>query len=338
MSKLRTAVSGMAAKPFAKYFPGVLFSVTIGLAASFVSSAYGGPTVLFALLLGMAFNFISAESRLAPGIAFSSRSILRIGVAALGARITVEQVLSLGWSMLVGVATTVAVTILFGLLAARFLRLKRQLGVLTAGAVAICGASAAVAIAAVLPRHEAHERDTVFTIIAVTTLSTVAMVLYPLVGHVFHLSQAETGVFLGGTIHDVAQVVGAGYSVSPETGDVATIIKLLRVALLVPVVLSISLMSRQVQAGASSERPALIPGFLVAFVSIVALNSLHLVPLGVQSALSDLSRWCIVIAIAALGAKTSLGALAQVGPRAMALIVAETVFIALLVLALVHLA
>jgi uncharacterized integral membrane protein (TIGR00698 family) len=324
-------------KKVAEYFPGVLFSVTIGMAATFVSGAYGGPTVLFALLLGMAFNFISAESRLAPGVAFSSRSILRIGVAALGARITAEQVLGLGWSTLVGVAAAVGLTIVFGTIASGLLGLKRQFGVLTAGAVAICGASAAAAIAAVLPRHEMHERDTVFTIIAVTTLSTVAMVLYPVVGHLFHFTNAQSGVFLGGTIHDVAQVVGAGYSVSPETGDIATIIKLLRVALLVPAVLSISILSRQVEGAPSAKRPPLIPVFLVAFIGIVILNSLHLVPSVLQSALSDISRWCIVIAIAALGAKTSLAALAQVGHRAMALMVAETAFIAFFVLVMVHL-
>jgi uncharacterized membrane protein YadS len=111
-----------------EYMPGVLFSITIAMAAAFISGAYGGPTVLFALLLGMAFNFISAESRLAPGIAFSSRSVLRLGVAALGARITAEQVLGLGWSTLVGVAAAVALTILFGLLAAQALGLKRQYG------------------------------------------------------------------------------------------------------------------------------------------------------------------------------------------------------------------
>ncbi|HVI80509.1 MAG TPA: putative sulfate exporter family transporter, partial [Candidatus Acidoferrum sp.] len=86
------------------YFPGLLFSLIIGMAASFVSAAYGGPTVLFALLLGMAFNFISADSGLSLGVAFASRSVLRLGVAALGARITIEQILGLGWRALVGVS------------------------------------------------------------------------------------------------------------------------------------------------------------------------------------------------------------------------------------------
>jgi uncharacterized integral membrane protein (TIGR00698 family) len=319
------------------HLPGIMFSIIIGMAATFVSNAYGGPTVLFALLLGMAFNFISSESRLAPGVLFASRSILRLGVAALGARITTEQILGLGWSALVGVTIAVALTIGFGLIAARTIGLKRRFGVLTAGAVAICGASAAAAIAAVLPRHENHERDTVFTIIAVTALSTIAMVLYPVIAHALHFTHAQSGVFLGGTIHDVAQVVGAGYSVSSETGDVATIIKLLRVALLVPTVLIISLLSRRVP-GPPGEvgRAGLLPWFLVTFIGLVVLNSVHLIPVSVQSMLNDFSRWCIVVAIAALGVKTSLAALAEVGHQAMALMVAETAFIAAFVLILVH--
>src|SRR4051812_11675082 len=188
----------------AVYLPGVMFSVILGVAATFVSTVYGGPTILFALLLGMTFNFLSAEARFGPGLAFSSRSVLRLGVALLGARITLEQILGLGWSTLAGVAAAVALTILFGLVVARAAGLTRRFGVLTAGAVAICGASAAAAIAAVLPRSATHERDTAFTIIGVTTLSTVAMVLYPLIAALFHFTHAQTGVFLGGTIHDVA--------------------------------------------------------------------------------------------------------------------------------------
>lgn len=320
----------------ASHFPGLMFSLLLGMAATFVSSAYGGPTVLFALLLGMAFNFLAADARFAPGLAFSARSVLRLGVALLGARITFEQILRLGWRTLAGVAASVALTILFGLLAAKLVGLKRRFGVLTAGAVAICGASAAAALAAVLPRHDAHDRDTAFTIIGVTTLGIIAMVLYPVIAAAFHFTHTQTGVFLGGTIHDVAQVVGAGYSVSPETGDVATIIKLLRVALLVPTVLIVSVLARRVEAPSDAKRPAVVPGFLLAFLGIVILNSFQLVPQAVQTALSDGSRWCIITAIAALGVKTSLAALADVGSRAVVLLVAETVFIALLVGALVR--
>jgi uncharacterized membrane protein YadS len=124
--------------------------------------------------------------------------------------------------------------------------------------------------------------------------------------------------------------------VSQESGDVATIIKLLRVALLVPAVLVISLLSRRIDIPEGGKRPALIPLFLVAFIAIVLLNSAHLIPPSVQTALGDGSRWCIVVAIAALGIKTSLVALGHVGPRAIALMVAETIFIGVFVLILVH--
>jgi uncharacterized membrane protein YadS len=149
----------------------------------------------------------------------------------------------------------------FGYTAASALGLKRRFGVLTAGAVAICGASAAAAIAAVLPRDKWHERDTVFTIIAVTTLSTMAMVFYPVVAHVLHFTSSQTGVFLGVAIHDVAQVVGAGYSVSQESGNIAAIIKLLRLALLVPSVLVIAVLSSRLEAPAAEKRPAQLTTF-----------------------------------------------------------------------------
>jgi uncharacterized integral membrane protein (TIGR00698 family) len=318
------------------YAPGVMFALVLAMAANFVSIGYGGPTILYALLFGMAFNFVSAEKRYAPGLQFSAKEILRIGVALLGARITAAQITALGWQTLSGVAAAVILTIFFGLIAARFAGMKHRFGVLTAGAVAICGASAAAAIAAVLRRDETHERDTAFTIIGVTTLSTACMVIYPLLAKLFELSHAQSGIFLGGTIHDVAQVVGAGYSVSPETGDVATIVKLLRVSLLLPVVLVISLAERRANQE-SSDRARLIPNFLLVFILIVALNSFGLVPPEVQTAMSNLSRWCIVISIAALGVKTSLAALAQVGHRAVMLMVLETAFIACFVMMLVRL-
>jgi len=318
--------------------PGVMLSVVLAMAATFISVGYGGPTILFALLLGMAFNFMAQDDRYAPGLQVAAKEVLRVGVALLGARITASQITGLGWWTLSGVTAAVVLTVAVGFIAAPFAGMTRRFGTLTAGAVAICGASAAAAISAVLRRGENHERDAAFTIIGVTTLSTVCMVLYPLIAKLFHMDHAESGIFLGGTIHDVAQVVGAGYSISPETGDVATIVKLLRVALLLPVVLAISLVERTANGGAAGgEGAKLIPTFLLAFIGIVALNSLGLVPGFAQTAMSDASRWCIVISIAALGVRTSLVALTEVGRGAIMLMVAETVFIAVLVMSLVHL-
>jgi uncharacterized integral membrane protein (TIGR00698 family) len=288
--------------------------------------------MLFALLLGMAFYFLSQEGRCIAGIEFASTRILRVAVGLLGAQITIAEIMRLGVTPVATMVGAVVLTILFGVVAARLAGMSRSFGILTAGAVAICGASAALAISSVLPKGENHGRDTVFTVIGVTALSTVAMVLYPVIIAFFHLDHAATGIFLGGTIHDVAQVVGAGFSVSDEAGTVATFTKLLRVAMLLPVVLVLSLIFHS-RGGSKDGRQ--LPGFLVGFVALVLLNSAGLIPPSVLAVLKDVSRWCLVTAIAALGMKTSLKAMAEVGGRAIGLIVAETVFLAVLVLAVV---
>ena len=264
---------------------------------------------------------------------FAASTILRFGVALLGARITVGQVMQLGLGPVLTVIAGVALTIAAGRLIARLLGVDKELGFLTGGAVAICGASAAMALSAVMPRSEHAERNLILTVVGVTTLSTIAMVTYPLLVKTLGLANAPAGVFLGGTIHDVAQVVGAGYIISPETGDVSTVVKLMRVAMLVPAVLSFSMLFRQHRdPGGSTGKQSMLPGFLVAFVALVLVNSLGLIPTVVTLGASDLSRWCLVTAIAALGIKTSLEKLAVVGWKPVVLMAGETLFLAVLVL------
>lgn len=310
-------------------FPGVLVSVVIAVAATFLSEHYGGPVMLFALLLGMAFFFLSQEGPCIAGIEVASKRILRVAVGLLGAQVSSAEIITLGAGPLVMIVAAVVFTILFGLIGARVTGLSRNFGILTAGAVAICGASAALAISSVLPKGDNHERDTIFTVIGVTALSTIAMIVYPVIIALFHLDHAAIGVFLGGTIHDVAQVVGAGFSVSEETGNIATFTKLLRVAMLLPVVLTLSVFLR---ASTTTKASYQLPVFLVVFVVLVVINSTGYLPETIQNAIKLISRWCLVTAIAALGMKTSLKALAEVGGRAIGLIVAETVFLAVMVL------
>jgi uncharacterized integral membrane protein (TIGR00698 family) len=313
--------------------PGLGVAILIALAASWLAEHYAAPVMLFALLLGMAVNFLSQEASCRPGIDFAARTILRAGVALLGARITLDLVQSLGLGTLLITFFAVVLTMLFGWLASRLLDLKPDFGVLTGGAVAICGVSAAMAFASVLPHSQERERDTILTVVGVTTLSTVAMVVYPLIAAALHFSVAQTGVFLGATIHDVAQVAGAGYSISLETGDTATVVKLFRVALLLPAVLAVTLLFRgQAAGGAHTARPPLIPAFLLVFVALVLLNSLLSVPAPIVQGAGDTSRWCLITAISALGMKTRLGDFARVGWKPAVLILAETLFVMLLVL------
>jgi uncharacterized integral membrane protein (TIGR00698 family) len=230
-------------------------------------------------------------------------------------------------TVIAGVVTTIGL----GFLAARLFGQSRAFGVLTGGAVAICGASAALAIASVLPRTQDSERDTILTVVTVTALSTVAMVTYPLAAAAAGLDHVLAGVFLGGTIHDVAQVVGAGYTVSPQTGDIATYVKLLRVALLMPVVLGLLLAFRGRRAAGDKARLQ-PPLFLLGFAALVAIGSLGFLPQPAVTAASEVSRWCLVAAVAALGMKTSFGALVKMGWRPILLIVTETAWLAVLVL------
>ena len=321
-------------------FPGVLACAVVAAAATFLSEHYGAPVMLFALLLGMAMNFLASDGPCAPGIGFTGREVLRIGVALLGLRITVEQVTALGWFPPLLVVGTVAATIVVSVIAARLFGFKGLFGLLTGGATAICGASAALALAAALPNHPLKERATLFTVIGVSTLSTVAMVVYPMIVRALDLDPVQAGVFLGGTIHDVAQVVGAGYSVSKETGDSATLVKLMRVAMLLPVIVVAVTITRLgiggIQGAAGGKRPPLLPWFAVAFAVLVAVNSLGWIPKPVIAAGNDLSRWCLLAAIAGIGMKTQLRELAAVGVRPVLLMVGETVFLAALVLLLLR--
>ena len=149
-------------------------------------------------------------------------------------------------------------------------------GLLSGGATAICGGSAALALAAALPSHPQKERALMFTIVSVSMLSTLAMVVYPMLAKAIGLDARLAGAFLGAAIHDVPQVVGAGYGMSKETGDIATLVKLARVAMLIPVLLLTVLLTRSRGAAAQGRRPPLLPWFIVAFAVLVAVRQQRL--------------------------------------------------------------
>jgi uncharacterized integral membrane protein (TIGR00698 family) len=314
-------------------FPGILSAVTVALAAKFISEHYGAPVMLMALLLGMAFTFLAETgTTTALGVEYASKKLLRVGVALLGLGITVQQIAAAGLEVVGITLGGVALTIGAGILLARISGRSLPFGLLTGGAVAICGASAALAISSVLPKDDPnHERDTVFTVIAVTALSTIAMIVYPIIGAALGLSDHAMGVFFGATIHDVAQVVGAGYSVSEEAGATATFVKLLRVALLVPVVIVLSLCFAR-HPGASQGGKLPIPFFVLGFAALVLVGSTNIIPPDVVAVLLELSRWLLITAIAALGMKTSLRNLVEVGPRSIAVVCGLTAILAIFAL------
>lgn len=319
--------------------PGSLLAGVVAMAATLVSTLHGGPQLLYALFFGVAFHYLSSDAKTKPGIEFCSRNVLRLGVGLLGARITASQIAGLGWSTAVIVILAVMTTMYCGSLLGRRLGMTRAQGVLSGGSVAICGASAALAISSVLPRTKDSERFTLTVVVTVTVLSTIAMVLYPLIARALGFPPDLAGLFLGGTIHDVAQVVGAGYTIDHKTGDYATIVKLFRVSMLAVVVVVVSTMFKTAREAAEAEeggevaaKQALVPWFLWVFVAMVVLNSIGWVPVELQKGLSEVSRLCLVVAIAALGVKTSFQKLAQAGWQPFTLLLVETLWMAAFVL------
>ena len=331
---MSTLVPGSALGFAKSLLPGLLVAALVAMAAAFLGGHYKGSMLLFALLLGLALHFLSEDQRCAAGIQFASSTVLRIGVALLGLRLTIDHVVTLGWQTVLALMVSVGLTIALGLLLARLFKVGSNLGVLIGGATAICGASAALAISSVLPKSASLERDTALTVVGVTTLSTMAMVVYPIITQWLGFDSVMAGQFIGATIHDVAQVVGAGYSLSQSAGDAATITKLMRVAFLMPVLVVISLvvrahMAKSIGAERTVKTP-LLPWFAVVFLVLMLINSTGWVPSLIQSAASDVSQAFLVLAIAGVGLKTSLQEVTQLGWRPVAMIFLVTLGLAFL--------
>jgi uncharacterized integral membrane protein (TIGR00698 family) len=321
----------------AKIAPGLALSAAVALAgygaAALLPPALPLPAMVMTLFVGIAFNRIARHPVMQPGTRFCIRVLLRWGVAALGVRVSVGDIAELGVTTAILVMLSMLVTLASGFVFARLNGQAIGFGALAGAATAVCGASAALATSTVVPNYPGKDSDLVFVIMGVNALATFALVVFPLVCVFLDFDPETTGVMLGGTIHDVAQVVGAGYAVSEPVGNTAVIVKLFRVLLLLPVVLGIGwyFTARGVEHG---EAKVPIPGFALAFIALCVLNStLAMMPAAlpfyapVRAVLIQFSTWALLIAIGALGLGTSLSAFAAVGWRHGAIILGTSAVI-----------
>ncbi|TVR11410.1 MAG: putative sulfate exporter family transporter [Salinarimonadaceae bacterium] len=320
-------------------WPGLAIALGVAVAATALSTAMPAflplPAMVIALLVGIALNPFARREAFQPGLSLAVKRLLRIAVALLGLRIALGDIIDLGVATALIVIASMIVTIASGFALARLFGQTSAYGALAGAATAVCGASATLATATVLPHYKGKEADVAFVVVAVNALSTVAMVLYPLICRWLGMDDRVTGIMLGATIHDVAQVVGAGYAVSEEAGDAAVVVKLFRVFLLLPVVLVIGWIfaSRGAIAGASAARVP-IPVFALVFLALCFVNSAAgaipaIAPVyePIRDLLVAASGWGLLIAIAALGLGTSLGAIARLGWRHVATVTATTLVI-----------
>lgn len=304
------------------YFPGLALTLIASLAAAWISEHYGAPLMLIGLLIGLAFNFANADVRLHPGLGFASKTMLRWGIVLAGLQVTLQQIAGLGVAGFASIVVTMVLVICVGALAARAMRLSTPFGVLAGGAVAICGASAALALSSVLGEKRSSQAQLTLVLVTVAAASAAAMSLYPAIAHALNMTDRQAGWLVGASIHDVAQALGAGYSFSDEAGETAAIVKLTRVALLAPMLTAIAMLF-PLEAGGKRERIGL-PWFVVGFLALGALNSFVALPAEVGTWAKVATSALLLMAVTATGIRSPMHLLLGQGWRSAVPVIAAT--------------
>lgn len=273
-----------------------------------------------ALVLGLAVGSVPAvRPRVLPGARFAARGLLRVGVALLGARLTLGAILTGGAAAILGAAAIVVVGLLVGAWLARRLTLPTRLGWLIAAGMAVCGNSAILALAPVI---RAEDRETTYAVSTITLFGLIGVLVLPVVGRAAGLGDGVFGTWAGLSVNDTAQVVATGYAFSVPAGDVSTVVKLTRNLAIAPLIIGAAMLVPG--AGHASTRVALVravPWFVLGFVALAGLRSAGLLDLTLPwgatlaDALSVAAGWLILVALAGVGASADLRATFAIGPR-----------------------
>jgi len=288
--------------------------------------ALGFSPLVVGIVCGMLYgNFLRGTMPVqwGVGVNFTARRLLRIAVAFYGLNISIQQIMAVG---LPGLAVSVAVvlgTLALGtFVGQRLLGLDRDTAMLTSAGSAICGAAAVLAFE---PTLRAAPHKSAVAVATVVLFGTLSMFLYPVFyrAGLLHFDTQALGIYIGGTVHEVAQVVGAASNIDPATTEVATIVKMTRVALLVPVLLVLGLWLRSRATGQDdSGQPAgklPIPWFAVGFLVLAIVNSLNILPADAITAIRKLDVFALTMAMTALGVETRFAQIRKAGPRVLAL-------------------
>lgn len=287
--------------------------------------------LILATAIGIAIrNLAGPWAPAAAGQAFVLRRVLRLAIVLLGFQVSLGEIVSLGAHGLVVVLLATPATFLAIRLLGRRVGLEPKLATLLASGTSICGASAIVATNAVV---HAPEEDVSYAIASVTLLGTLAMFLYPAAAPLAGLAGRDYGLWAGGSIHEVAQAAGAAFQGGRDAGHAGVVAKLLRVALLGPLILALALRGRR-RGGPAGLAP--FPWYLAGFAAVIAVNSLAPPPEAVAQAIAATTTFLMTMALAAMGLATHLGALVRRGLRPLAVAGAGSLFMAGLVLLLVR--
>lgn len=317
--------------------PGIVLSALVAaagyIAAPYVAQVVPIPNMVIALVVGIALNPLAARPAVQPGMNFCVKTLLRWAVALLGLRVGLGDIAALGVETAILIVVAMVATVASGFIVARWYGRTPGFGALVGVGTAVCGASATLATSTVVPDYKGKQADIAFVVVAVNALATMAMLVYPPLCIALGFDAQTTGVMLGGTIHDVAQVVGAGYAVSEAVGNTAVIVKLFRVFLLLPVVLGVGWhFTRMGMRHGEARVP--VPVFAIVFLLLCIVNSA--VPLApswapvyapVKSVLVEVSTWGLLLAIGALGLGTSVKTIIGLGWRHITTVLGATAVI-----------
>jgi uncharacterized integral membrane protein (TIGR00698 family) len=300
--------------------PGLLSAAAVAAVA--VLCAHAAPLVgapVFAIVFGVALRAaLPLPASLRPGLAFAARTVLQAAIVVSGFTLSLAMVVKTGVGTLPVTLGTIAVALILAPLAGRVLRLDRMLQTLVGVGTAICGASAIAAVASVL---EPDEAETALAIAIIFFYNIVAVIVFPPIGHALHLAQDAFGVWAGTAINDTSSVVAAGYAYGREAGDHATVVKLARASLILPIVAAIAVWRARAKHGTGVRVPwrRIVPWFILWFLCAALVNSSGVVPPSWHDTIATAAVFLISVALAAIGLQTELARLLRTGARPLAL-------------------
>ena len=327
MSSLSTTNTTSFSDRYGRLLPGLLLSGIIAWGAIALGKlewmqSHGMSALTLAIMLGIVLGN-SVYGRLAPtcgaGVAFSKQTLLRLGIILYGFRLTFQDIGQVGLAGIAIDALVLAST--FGLamfLGTRVFKLERNSAILIGAGSSICGAAAVMATEPVV---KGRSEDVTVAVSTVVVFGTIAIFLYPVLyqlnlgWQVLGATPTAFGVYIGSTVHEVAQVVAAGKSISQEAANAAVIAKMVRVMMLAPflVILSAVLARGKARAGGDKAAKLAIPWFAFIFIGAVAFNSLGLLPAGTVAAITEFDTALLAMAMAALGLTTHMSAIRRAG-------------------------
>ncbi len=318
--------------------PGLALTAAIGVLAWLLAGWHPVHDILrfspliLAILLGVAVrNSVNLPARMDPGIRFGLKRVLRLAIILLGFRLSIGDVMAVGGQGIALIALVVSATFAFTVWLGRRAGLAENLVLLIACGQSICGASAVVAGDAVIG---AEERETAYAVGLVTVLGTALMLLYPWLDSLLHLAPRVYAAWTGSSIHEVAQVVAAGFAVNNQVGAMASLYKLTRVAFIVPASIALLIMQARRSGGADTGGKLNFPWFVVGFLVSIGVHSAGIIPAPAVALIRQFDTALLVVAMAAMGLETHARAIRGLGLRPLALGLAASTFMSVLALGL----